>query len=292
MGLNKILFIAEGQLGDLLLLTPAIRAAKKTFPQASISLLIIQRRNNNFNIEQINSLKDVLLDNNTNPLINNPNVDEIFIINQNAIRAIKGLKKISLELQVIKLIRQKKFGAVICTFPHDRFLIWSFFSGAKIRIGQSNQSFSFLLTHKINIKKEDSGVLNYYLELVKTLGANIDSLSTEFFINDESKNWFDHFASENNLDYKNQKLIAIHPGASGDYKIWPPENFASLIQRLNEIENTKIILCFGESDLIIIEQIRKNLFKNGESKIIFINTRKDLNKLAVSISKMFFDNYQ
>ncbi len=58
MGLNKILFIAEGQLGDLLLLTPAIRAAKKTFPQASISLLMIQRRNNNFNIEQINSLKD------------------------------------------------------------------------------------------------------------------------------------------------------------------------------------------------------------------------------------------
>ncbi len=35
-----------------------------------------------------------------------------------------------------------------------------------------------------------------------------------------------------------------------------------------------------KTDLIVIEQIRKNLFNNVESKIIFINTQNDLNKLA------------
>ena len=171
MELKKILFIAEGQLGDLLLLTPAIRSTKKTFQDASISLLIIQRRNDNFKLEQISSLKDVLLDNSTNPLINNPNVDDIFIINHNAMRAVKGFKKIGLELQIINFIRKKKFDAVICTFPHDRFVIWAFASGARIRVGQSNQSFSFLLTHQIKNSKEDLGVLNYYLQLVQKIGA-------------------------------------------------------------------------------------------------------------------------
>ncbi len=245
MRIKNILFIAEGQLGDLLLLMPAIRSIKKTFPQSSISLLIIQRRNNKFNAAQINSIKDVLIDNSTNPLISNPNVDDIIVINHNAMRALKGLKKIKLEFQVINLIRQKKFDAVICTFPHDRFIFWAFASGAKIRIGESNQSFSFLLTNKINTKKEDIGVLNYYLEMVKSIGAMSNSNKTEYYIDKNSKEWFEQFVNENGLN--NKKLVAIHPGASGDYKIWPPDNFASLIQRLNEIENTKIILCYGEN---------------------------------------------
>ncbi len=209
MELKKILFIAEGQLGDLLLLTPAIRSVKKSFPQSSISLLIIQRRNNNFNVERINSIEDILTRNSTNPLSNNPNIDDIFVINHNAMRVIKGLKKIKLELQVIKFIRQKKFDAVICTFSHDRFILWASTSGAKIRVGQGRQSFSFLLTHKVNIKKEEAGVLNYYLEMVKAIGAKSDSNKTEYYIDEKSKNWFKQFADENNLNDK--KLIAIHP---------------------------------------------------------------------------------
>ena len=278
METKKILFIAEGQLGDLLLLTPAIKVVKKTFPQTSISLLIIQRRNNNFSIEKINTIEDILIDNSNNPLIDNPNVDEIYVINHNAMRALKGLKKITLEFQVIKFIRQKNFNTVICTFPHDRFILWAFVSGAKIRIGQSSQSFSFLLTHKINIKKEDVGVLNYYLEMVKSIGTKPDSNKTEFYIDKKSEDWFEQFAIDNSLH--NKKLIAIHPGASGDYKIWPPENYAQLIQGLSEKENAKIILCYGEGDSIVIDLIKNNLQKDVETKLVFVNADNDLNKLA------------
>ena len=219
-----------------------------------------------------------MIDNSINPLISNPNVDDIIVINHNAMRALKGLKKLKLEFQVINLIRQKKFDAVICTFPHDRFIFWAFASGAKIRIGQSNQSFSFLLTNKINTKKEDIGVLNYYLEMVKSIGAMSDSNKTEYYIDENSKEWFEQFVNENGLN--NKKLVAIHPGASGDYKIWPADNFASLIQKMSGIENTKIILCYSENDIIVIEQIKKNLIPDVEAKIIFINTQNDLNKLA------------
>ena len=41
---SNLLFIAESMLGDLLVLTPAVRAVKRTFPQSRVSILIFQRR--------------------------------------------------------------------------------------------------------------------------------------------------------------------------------------------------------------------------------------------------------
>ncbi len=70
------------------------------------------------------------------------------------------------------------------------------------------------------------------------------------------------------------------PGASGNYKIWPPENYAQLIQGLSEKENAKIILCYGEDDSIVIDLIKNNLQKDAETKLVFVNAGNDLNKLA------------
>ena len=41
---QRLLFIAEGQLGDLLLLTPALRAVKESFPASHLTVLVLQRR--------------------------------------------------------------------------------------------------------------------------------------------------------------------------------------------------------------------------------------------------------
>ncbi len=280
MAPQKILFISEGQLGDLLLLTPAIRAVKKSFPPALVTLLIIQRRNNNFNIDSIDSLNDVIVDSSCNPLINNPFIENIFIINHNAIRSLRGFKKIKLELQLIKFLRQKKYDAAISTFPHDRFIIWAFASGAKIRCGEANQTFSFLLTHKIKKTKEDLGVLKYYLELVKRIGAKEDSTKTDYYVTDDSLKWANNFLSENKLKDEQNKFIAIHPGASGNYKIWSPENFAALIQKLNNEKNIKVILCFGENDSLITNQIKNYLTDDEAANILFTTTENDLNKMA------------
>ena len=238
-----------------------------------------------FNVDQLISFKDVLINNQKNALFNNPNISEIFIVNHNALKAVKGLKKIKFEIQIINFIKQKKFDAVICTFPHDRFLLWSYFSKAKIRIGQAGQAFSFLLSNQVKKTKEDSGVLNYYLELVKDLGVKAESYETEFFPSEESKTWAEKFIAGNNLKIDNQKLIAIHPGASGNYKIWPPENFAVLIKKIISNKNMDIILCFGNSDLSIVNQIKNIIDESIHKKLIYLNTGNDLDKLSSLFKK-------
>lgn len=274
----NVLFIAEGQLGDLLLLTPAIRAVKETFPHSRVSVLVLERRT-------ITPLKDtsaqepfIQTGRGSGPLATNPNVDTVVTIDRNALRSFKGLERIRNEFDVVRFLRSKRFDAVVCTFPEDRFALWAFASGASLRIGQHNQPFRFLLTHTPKIEKSEAGVLEYYCSLVKAIGANVRSPATEYVVPDEARRWCDQYLRSNNVT---GKLVAVHPGATGDYKIWPPERFASVIDTLQVESRVKVILCHSQYDVPVVKEIMANL----KSKILVHDTGDDLAKLAAILQK-------
>ena len=191
-------------------------------------------------------------------LSNNPYVDQIIEINRSAIRSSTGMKRVNLELKIIRLIRKEKYDIVICTFPQDRFVFWSFFSGAKIRVGQRDQKFSWLLTHTPNVQKEYNGVLKYYCELVAAAGASVNSYTTEYHITEASQKWAGDYIRKNNLNNK-KGFVCIHPGASGLFKAWPPKRFASLIDSIKSKGNINVLLCGTEYDKYLIAEVKKHL---------------------------------
>jgi ADP-heptose:LPS heptosyltransferase len=252
MTLKRILFIAEGQLGDLLLLTPALRAARTAFNEASISVLIVQRRlgaKEAANIQRLRGPADSVLS-------TNPNVDELFEINRAALRGLRGLKRIRAELGIVKFLREKKYDAVVSTFPEDRFAFWAYVSGARIRVGQKNQGFSLLLTHAPEIEKHDRGVLEYYCDLVRALGALAIPARIEYNIPPSAHQWADEFLQRSNLASTLQ-LVAVHPGATGDYKVWPPDRFAELIDHLQLNRGARVALCHSPHDAPVVGEIRR-----------------------------------
>jgi ADP-heptose:LPS heptosyltransferase len=145
---------------------------------------------------------------------------------------------------------------VICTFPEDRFAIWAFFSKAHRRVGQKRQPFSRLLTDTPDISKRDKGVLEYYCDLARALGATVNSSATEYHVPAESRQWADRFFAEQKLE---AKVIAIHPGATGDYKIWPPERYAGLIHRIRAFGAVHLLLVYGTGDRNVVNEIRRHL---------------------------------
>ena len=151
---NHFVFFCEGQLGDLLILTPAIRAVKDSFPDAKITAVILQRRS----YDGVEGSEIII---NTGPfygtscvLADNKNVDRVLEIDRHYLRTLRGFSRLAAEIQIIRRLRAIKPDAVICTFPQDRFVIWAYLSGAAIRIGQRNQKFARLLTRKPDIEKE------------------------------------------------------------------------------------------------------------------------------------------
>ncbi len=279
MNPRRVLFIAEGQLGDLLLLTPALRAMKESFPSASIAVLILERRS--YNREEGSSeIIRQTQDQSATVLSTNPNIDQLFLLDRPLITSQQGIARFRVELEVIRFLREKQFDTVICTFPEDRFALWAFASGANVRIGQKEQSLSWLLTHRPEVRKQDRGVLQYYCDLVRIAGAQVESDRTEYIVPDTSEQWAHDFLRSHGLDAA-ANLVAVHPGATGNYKIWPADRYASLIDTLQSDAKTTVVLCHGLHDARIIKMIRDRL----RTKIVAADTGSSVGHLAALLRK-------
>lgn len=277
----RILFIAEGQLGDLLILTPALRATKATFPNSLLAVLVAQRRR----YSPLPSTAENVLTRQPGAgtaavLTDNPYVDEVIEVDRSALRPLKGLTRIKTELEVIKLLRSKKFDIVICTFPEDRFVLWAFASGARVRVGQKQQPLSWLLTHKPDIQKQDLGVLRYYCHLAAAAGATISSFDTEYRIPVTAKEWAADLLRAQGIN-STTPLVAIHPGGSGPYNLWPPERFAAIADAIQIGGNTKVILCGTEFDETVVDELKNHL----RAEVIAVNFGQSVARFAAILER-------
>ena len=250
----KILLLCEAQLGDLLLLTPSLRTLKQSIPGARISVLIMHRRRYSGNEVFEAKILDSKFEGTSQALQNNPDVDEILELDRNALRSLKGLKRIKAELKCINQIKRKKFDAVICTFPQSRFIIWSFLAGIKTRVGQKEQSFSWLLTKKPDVTALKYNVLMYYYKLAEALGANSDSFKSVYNVSEEEIINAKQLLEQNGID-PSRKILLIHPGGSGKHKIWPPKNYAKAADYVTENKLAQVIICASLFDKEAVDEV-------------------------------------
>lgn len=263
---QKILVINTKYLGDLIVSTPALRALRKSFPAALITLLVRSE------------YKDVLA--------GNPNIDEIIAFDF-SIKTIKGWGRLKAEYAFVKLLRREKFDTVISLQSGDRYAQWAFLSGAGRRVAPEKQNLSFLLTDKVKVYEDTISYLDYYLKLVLASGALENGRKTEFILDENNRGWLSGFLDNHGI--KNEDtVVAIHPGASEPTKIWPLENFINLIDRLLENPGMKIILLLGPAELKLA-----GCFGNGKKgKIITADTSDSIQKLALLIARsdLFISN--
>lgn len=255
---KKILIINEGQLGDLLVLTPALKAIKEHLPQSHVTVALTKR---SYYVPPESKDRFVKIskgEGTAEALKNNPYVDEMIAINRKHIREQRGLKRIKAEFYIVKFLRQKKYDCVINAFPEDRFMIWSFLAGIKTRVGQKNHKLSYLLTHKINKSPNEINHLNYILLLLNAIGISSTDKKTFFFIPEESNQWIECKLNELNI-YSEKKIISIHPGASKPDRVWSVKYFAELTKLLMTLNNIEPVICSSDFDEEIVNDILQKL---------------------------------
>lgn len=277
---RRILFLAEGQLGDLLLLTPALRAAKESFPESRITVFVIERRTTDLDKKnRFDNLRASTDELSVSPLATNPHVDELLVLSREALRAQKSIARLRAEASVLRHLRRLKPDAVVCTFPEDRFAEWAFASGAKIRIGQHSQPLVRLLTHTPDIEKKRIGVLRYYCKLVEAMGVKVRTFHTEYHVSAESSQWGTQALARLGID--DRPFVALHPGASGEYKIWPPDRFAELLRRLSRELHVEPMLVYGASDRPIVTAVLEHL----QDEVKMLETGVDIGRLAAILER-------
>jgi len=197
----KILIIQTAFVGDVILITPLIRAIKQLFPESLVDVLVIPQT--------------------VEILQNNPYLKDIILFD-------KRRNKLPNFVKTAKKLKKNKYD--IAFLPHSSFTtgLLTYVAGIKKRIGFDRWLSSLLLTEKIpfvhgkhRIKKN--------LDLLSIYSDRRFSNETELFPQEGDYEKAKELLSTLN---NKRKMIAIAPGSIWFTKRWPEQYYKALAQQL------------------------------------------------------------
>jgi len=257
--IDKILVINLGAIGDNLLSTPAIKALRKRFPQASIDIMT-------------GSLVS------GQAYLNNPRIRRVFRIKQFTAGSIKYkfIEKQRVFLSALKvfyyypilalglLFKNYKLGVNFCAFKGGANFsdIIMYLCGIPNRLGGFSR-YPELLT----AKKENLDTLPWvdsYLAIVSLVRAETFDKELEFFLSNNDQIFAREFLKEKNID--GQKIIlSVSPGANTyiNNKRWDINNFAEVINKLKNDYDFNLLLLGSKEEEQLINDLQEKLEVNS-----------------------------
>ena len=233
---KRILLIKTHAIGDLILIVPAIRAVRKKYPDAMISLLV-------------GKWSSALL-------ANYPALDELIVFDDTILhnRHVFGI------LQLIRRIRRRRFETVYIFHQSNALHLFAWLAGIPERIGFSNSIARFLLTRSVIPRAPyDRYVAEVYCDLVdseKVLPK--EAYIPDLHIETAAAQFAETFWMQNRLEGRSVAVIfaggGVNPAESNLTKVMPISFYAEIISYLNQID-WKIILVGGERDCKRVQKL-------------------------------------
>jgi ADP-heptose:LPS heptosyltransferase len=230
MRFRRILVVRQHhQMGDMMLATPALRAIRERYPDAEIGVVT----------SGLN--RDVLL--------NHPWVDHVFTLRKREpfgwFRMLRDIRRTRFDLAIALHTMSFSFTTLMLTV----------LSGARVRIGSTRRDLGDSLTGSyLNLTlplpgEAELATMNeaeHNLYPLRAVGIDTDKLSPLLVPSGASAEWADTFATE---AWKPGTLrLAVHPGAGKAENIWPPSNFADVVNQLAERFDVSVVAVEGPSD--------------------------------------------
>jgi len=230
--IRRIMIRSTNWIGDGIMTTPAIRAIRKNFPNAHITLL-------------------------SKPWVApvfqySPHIDRIMIYDANGCHS--GLKG---KIRLIQDIRNQNFDTAILLQNAIEAAILVFLAGVKCRVGFNTDARGMLLTHPVPISKEIKSIhqTHYYVNMLESAGLSNDGHYLELFIGTEDRISAYKFLHKLNAS-PNIRWIGMNPSATyGTAKQWFPKRFAQLADRIAQDDHTGILIFGGPKDRQLGEHV-------------------------------------
>ena len=222
-GQDRILITKMRYTGDVLLVTPFIKAIRKAFPKAHLGVLVNK------------GTEDVLF--------NNPDVDEIITFDRSMGRLAQW--------GFIRRLKKRKFQTVIDMTNSDRSAWIARLIGAWSRIGVLSDN-KFRNKHLYNILVDrpiSVHIVQRNLDIAKMLSCKRLKNEPVLNLTDEELKKGAELVSSVKKPY-----AVIHPGARRWYKSWPLEHFASLADKI-KARGVEVVIAGGPDDLESAQKI-------------------------------------
>ncbi|MEN3328482.1 MAG: heptosyltransferase [Acidobacteriota bacterium] len=242
---RNILVIDFGQLGDVVMSLPALRAIREKFPYAKITIAVGKPG------------KELL------GLCGYAN--EILEVDRVALRDGPTLISIGRIAKFVSQVRKQKFDFVIDLHSYYETNILGFLSGASHRLysRRENRSLDFLANFKPQPARESTAahLVDRYLDMLKPLG--IENVPRTPVLKTSAP---DDKAVEAMLKKEKAQsrelLVGMFPGAGNASRVWPLEKFAEVADHLIRNDRVRVIVFAGPEERALVTQMR-SVFPSG-----------------------------
>ena len=238
---RNILVIDFGQLGDVVMSLPALRAIRERFPRARITVMVGRP---GAEIIGMSGYADSTLE-----------VDRI------ALR--DGFKPLSVWkiIQVVKDVRRRQFDFVIDLHSFSETNLLGFFSGAPKRLfsRRPGRSLDFLANFSpkppVDKNDPDQHLIDRYLDLLVPLGIKDTPRVPRLMIRIEDDRAVDAMLRKSKAEM-GAPLVGLFPGAGHPGRCWPLEQFAQLADFLIRNDGVRPIIFVGPEERHLVQRMR------------------------------------
>ncbi|MBU0548785.1 MAG: glycosyltransferase [Candidatus Omnitrophica bacterium] len=254
----KILVIKLSALGDVVLISPSLRAIRKKFPKPDykISLLVHSPYQEVF--------------------FNCPYIDELIVCDfKDKDKGLKGFIKLSHEL------RKRNFDFSIDLQNNNKSHLLACLSFIPRRYGYKRK-LGFLLSNSLPVERMSQGPVKHQSRLLNLLDIETEDSSLELWPGKEDEEFVEDFLNQHWLG-ANQVLVGMNLSASRKWitKAWPQEYVVRLCEELTA-KDIRMVFTGEISDLPWAREMLE-LFKNA--KPIIACGKTSVNQLAALIKR-------
>ncbi len=230
-----------GWIGDMILLTPALRALKRACPQSRLTLLI-------------------------RPLVANlmetcPYVDDVIIDTKG-----NGVGRIQSLFQLVHRIRRRRFDLAVVLHPTSfRNALIPFLAGVPFRVGSSVGGRGILLSQTC---ADDTTLheVDRYLRVLQLININEPVTGLEFWHTDADRRAVDQILSDCNV-LPEDRIIGINLGTTWGTKSWALNRFADAIAGIQDRFEGAVVLT-GSSSEVGLGKALQRLVKSNVINLI------------------------
>lgn len=232
----KILIIRNDKLGDFVLSLPVYALLKNNIANSDIHALVPDYTASLANI--CPSINKVIID---------PGADST----------------LTQQYQLLKILRNEKYDAIITLFSTTRIGLLAFASGTKYRLAPATKLAQIFYNHKLTQRRSRSlkPEYEYNIDLAKKYLDDINQSSIDIpntpylqFDNNEIDSTKKEFYKKHNIN-KNKKLIFVHPGTGGSATNIDIEQYAELIKYINISDNYTFVITAGPNEIKSAEEL-------------------------------------
>ncbi|MHC4607973.1 MAG: glycosyltransferase family 9 protein [Planctomycetota bacterium] len=245
---RNILALRLGGIGEILVITPGLRAVRERYPDAHIALLGEE--------PAVDPVRGLGL------------VDEI--IPANAVYRAQGLKwlaspKFYLEMhRLVRRITARRYDLFL-NFNHLyhplavlKPLMVAVLSQARTRVGFDSSGRGFFLTHRVpDVRDEPRHLLYRNRDLLAPLGI-VPTDDVEIGVRSEERAEADRLAAQWGL-LSGRFVVGCHPGSSRAPSRWMPERFVEVLTRLRERYEARIVLVGSPGEAALCDRIMRRV---------------------------------